>query len=206
MQTLAREVTYHPLLKQLVFSPLKEQASLRQKILGSIENVIVTTAKKVELGPFIEANQSDVILRVGIPKTSATLYITVTALVKIEFYINFVERDGDNVWTEMEVGMLTEDPYVSIKDTLKMLDSDNTLELRLFLDHEITEAYWQGGRVAMTVPSPLTNATSVILSTDSAGATLNVDNVTIWNMKPAWISKQELLAQEKSDNAGLAFQ
>ena len=30
--------------------------------------------------------------------------------------------------------MLTEDPYESFKDTLRLLKDDETLELRLFLD------------------------------------------------------------------------
>ena len=35
-------------------------------------------------------------------------------------------------------------------DTLHVRESDATLEVRVFTDHRIVEAFWQDGRVAMT--------------------------------------------------------
>ena len=35
-QTLPREVTWHPELQQLVFSPVEEQSSLRENVIGSL--------------------------------------------------------------------------------------------------------------------------------------------------------------------------
>ena len=36
-------------------------------------------------------------------------------------------------------------------DTLQLLESDRTLDIRVFTDNTILEVYWQGGRVAMTL-------------------------------------------------------
>ena len=207
MQTLAREVTYHPTLTQLLYYPLEEQASLRRGVLGTARDEDVVVGRGLTLGPWEHGNQSDVVLRVAVPEQAATLYVSVSAAVRIEFYVDFPGKAaGTAPWHEAEVGMLTQDPYASIKDTLRLLDDDRVLELRLLLDHTIAEAYWQGGRVAMTVPSPLEPSTSIALRTDTAGARVRVQSVTAWQMGSAWISREEALERasprEKVGSAG----
>jgi sucrose-6-phosphate hydrolase SacC (GH32 family) len=202
VQTLAREVTYHPGLEQLLFSPLKEQAALRGSQLSSVHNKMISIDQSLTLGPFPHGNQSEVQIFINIPNKQATLYVTVEAEVRIKFYVDFkgfAPTGSSNPkvvpapFHEVEVGMLTDDPYSSIKDTLRLLDDEEVLELRLFLDHTITEAYWQGGRVAMTASSPLTASTSITLSTDTPGAELQVQNISAWEMGSAWISEQAAL-------------
>ena len=194
VQTLAREMTYHPVLKQLVFSPLAKQSSLRGDKLGASRDDIVSIAKPLTLGPWPHGNQSDIIIHVTIPRRQATLYVSITAAVRVKFYIDFQNPPSSSTpWTEVEVGMLTDDPYPSIKDTLRLLHNDTSLELRLFLDHEVVEAYWQGGRVAMTVSARLTQSTAITLATDTVGAQLHVSNVTAWEMGSAWVTAEEAL-------------
>ena len=36
-------------------------------------------------------------------------------------------------------------------DTLHLLESDTTLDIRVFMDNTILEVYWQNGRVALTL-------------------------------------------------------
>ena len=207
VQTVARQVTYHPTLQQLLFYPVPALDSLRGPLLGSARGQTVTPGKPVSLGPWTEGNQSDVLVRVRVPSTPTTLYVSVTAEVRVEFYINFpgtaaaaaaaaaAGQGGDEApWAEAEVGLLTADPYVSFKDTLRLLPTDKVLELRLLVDHAIVEAYWQGGRVAMTVPAPLTESTRIALTTDTAGASLAVD-VDVWYVESAWIGKDEALSR-----------
>ena len=109
---------------------------------------------------------------------------------------------------EVEVGMLSEDPYPSFKDRLRLLHDEESVTLRLFLDHTITEAYWQQGRVAMTVSSPLTpSTTSIALRTNATASgdaeqeqSLVVESATAWSMAPAWISNEEALSRRQGGN------
>lgn len=61
------------------------------------------------------------------------------------------------------------------------------LERRLLVDHAIIEACgrWQGGRVAMT---------SIVLATDTAGATMEAAEVGVWHVQSAWVGKAEVLS------------
>eukprot|EP00940_MAST-03C_sp_MAST-3C-sp2_P000798 g798.t1 len=202
VQTLAKEVTYHPLLKQLLFAPLEEQASLRGEVLNtSTPRDTVSTDHSLTFGPWAHGSQSDVVMNVRIPNQEATLYVSVRAAVRIMFYVNFRAFDTNSESThQVEVGMLTEDPYPSVKDTLTLLSNDTSLEIRLIMDRTITEAFFQRGAVAMTIPTPLENATSIELSTDTAGAVLKIYNVSAWRMRSAWVSNEEVLGlREKGD-------
>jgi hypothetical protein len=49
-------------------------------------------------------------------------------------------------------------------DTLRLLPSEKSVELRVFSDHSFIEAFFQRGRVAMTVPSTLGQPDSGYLS------------------------------------------
>ena len=197
VQTLAREVTYHPDLQQLLFTPLAEQATLRQGVLGKAEQETITSEASLVLGPWPHGNQSDIVIHVSIPTEEATLRISIDAEARIEFYVKFngasSDREIPTSFEEVEVGMLTEEPFENITDTLRLLNDDKVLELRLLLDHTITEAYWQGGRVAMTAASPLTNSTSLSIFTDTADISLEVLNVYAWEMGSAWISNEDAL-------------
>jgi hypothetical protein len=167
-----------------------------------------TPDKPLSLGLWAEGNQTDVLVRVRVPATPTTVYISVKAEVKFEFYINFpgtstANRSDETPWAAVEVGLLTADPYVSFKDTLRLwaVDQvlelrllvdhaigDQVLELRLLVDHAIVEAYLQGGRVAMTAPAPLTERTSIVLSMDTAaGATVEIEGVEVWHVRSAWV-------------------
>ena len=158
VQTVARQVTYHPILRQLLFYPLLALASLRGRVLGSMQGKLVTTDKNLTLGPFVEGNQSDVLVCLRVPANPTTVCVSVTAEVRIEFYIDFpgalaATNEGEP-WSEAEAGLLTVDHHKrhikDIKDTLRLLPGEEVLELRLLLDHAITEAYWAGGRVVQS--------------------------------------------------------
>lgn len=200
VQTLAKQVTYHPVLQRLLFAPLKELAELRGEALSTLtRGHIVTTERNLTLGPWTQGAQSDVVISVRIPNRQATLYVSVSAAVRIKFYVDFQAFDASTAPThQVEVGMLTDDPYPSIKDTLTLLSNDECLEIRLIMDNTVTEAFFQRGAVAMTVPTPLEKMTSVELSTDTAGAAFQVKNASAWRMGSAWISSEAALALRTS--------
>eukprot|EP00912_Choanoflagellata_sp_UC4_P000980 UC4_evm2s607 len=196
VQTIAREVTYHPTLQQLLFSPLEEQASLRQEVLGTAQNKFVSSKQNIDLGPWQYGNQSDILIRFSPPNKPATLYISISASVHIDFFVKFTYTtiSSKRPWWNVEVGVLIDNPYHKITDNLRLVKEDQVVELRLLLDHTVVEAYWQSGRVVMTVPVLLTHSTSLTLSCDTAQSHIFVENVTAWKMGSAWVSKEEILA------------
>ena len=52
-QTMPREVTWHPQLQQLVYSPVDEQANLRGAVMGSIEGKALTANISTSLGAIL---------------------------------------------------------------------------------------------------------------------------------------------------------
>merc|ERR1712048_416822 len=71
------------------------------------------------------------------------------------------------------------------KDTLRLTPSEKTLELRIFADWTFLEAYFQKGRVAMTVTEALKDDTEASLTTT---APVTVQEVIAYPMKSIWVS------------------
>ena len=77
-----------------------------------------------------------------------------------------------------------------------MLSSDKHIAVRLFLDTAVVEAYFMGGRVAMTIPvSPNTSDWSVALEADAGGAVRL--NATSWRMGGIYVTREEVLAMPR---------
>merc|ERR1712046_445715 len=73
-----------------------------------------------------------------------------------QFFIDYVPPvKGDSI-SKATVGILGEGT-----STLKLLATDETLDMRLFVDQTLTEVYWMGGRVAMTANTPGVSAADV---------------------------------------------
>ena len=45
----------------------------------------------------------------------------------------------------------------------------------------------------MTVPSPLTPSTSIILATDTSDARVLVENATAWEVRSSWVDREGLI-------------
>eukprot|EP01052_Picozoa_sp_SAG31_P007003 SAG31_NODE_329_length_17643_cov_10.377793_8_plen_407_part_00 len=72
-----------------------------------------------------------------------------------------------------------------VSDTLRLLPSERYVELRMFVDHTVAEAYFQGGRVAMTSATALDDTAHVLLTTE--GASVDVE-VTMYKMRSIWVT------------------
>ena len=80
-------------------------------------------------------------------------------------------------------------------DTVTMLDSDTHIAVRLFLDTAVAEAYFMGGRVAMTIPvAASTTDWSVAIG---ASAAARLSNATSWGMSSIYVTKEEVLAMPR---------
>jgi len=94
-QTMPREVTWHPELQQLVFSPLEEQAKLRRSpSLASLSNVSLSAGAQQSLGDWSPGvgSQSEVSATFAVPAKATTFGIgmlTKNGLPTYEAYVQF---------------------------------------------------------------------------------------------------------------------
>merc|ERR1712194_587490 len=91
------------------------------------------------------------------------------------------------------------------KDVVPLLPSDTELELRLFLDSNtagnksfgVAEAYFMGGRVAMTVPldmSALSGSSAWKATVAATSGSVTVLNGTSWSLSSIWVTPEDVLA------------
>lgn len=191
-QSLAREVTWNPELQQLVYSPVEEQEKLRTGVIGTLKTQELSPGKHVAFGlPKQVGNQSEVIVSFHRPAAAANLSVQVMAGTTrgtqdkrgIEFFVEYVPPSGKGV-SEVKVGS------GNAVDTLKLSPNDKTLDMRLFVDNTFTEAYWMGGRVAMTIPTRATEEADVVVSVDEASVKLA--SATVYRVGSIWVSPEEV--------------
>jgi len=195
-QTLPREVTWNPELQQLVYSPVEEQKELRAGIIGSLKEQVLTANKTLNLGlPKQLGNQSEVIVSFQRPSVATHLSVKVMATAQgtgVEFFVDYVPPSNNGV-SSVRVGSGT------TVDTLKLSPNDKTIDMRLFVDNTFTEAYWMGGRVAMTIVTAATEDADVTVGTDQTGVTLA--SATVWKVGSIWVSPEEVKKTPRMDGA-----
>lgn len=84
-------------------------------------------------------------------------------------------------------------------DVLRLLPTEKTLEIRLFSDWNFVEAFFQRGRVAMTVPSTLPQYPTGLsdladLALTVTGAAVTAAAVDVFPMKGIWASPEQVKA------------
>jgi len=284
--TMPREVTWHPELQQLVFSPLEEQDSLRGAVIGSVPTQTLTQGKEASLGiQGTKGNQSEVVVSFERPSAATRLAVTVmtspsstlpepyarempnwdmsggdynvsnvnytdfktceaacdadarcgawtyvvrgplyascclktqwgsasqkascTSGVKKPgqlasgsvFYVDYVPpQDGSSVSTVTVGGP-------SKTDKLKLLASDKSIDIRLYVDNTFTEAYWMGGRVAMTAKTPQSqkDVAGVTVSADQEGVKLLAAQA--WEVGSIWVTPDEVKNTPRRDSTFVA--
>jgi len=113
-----------------------------------------------------------------------------------QFFVDYVPpASGANV-TEVKVGAVG-----GKTDTLKLLASDETIEMRLFVDNTFTEVFWMGGRVAMTTTTPASQQADVTVSSDKTGTTLA--SAKAWQVGSIWVSPEEVLNTPRLDGSNI---
>lgn len=81
----------------------------------------------------------------------------------------------------------------SVKDMLRLLPDEKTIEFRVFSDATFVEVFFQAGRVAMTVPLALSEDSRVALT-----STISVNaDVTAYPMKGIWVSPEDVRKQPR---------
>merc|ERR1712194_567044 len=77
----------------------------------------------------------------------------------------------------------------STKDTLRLLPTEKEVEIRVFNDWTFLEAYFQKGRIAMTVVAAFNDDTAVSLSSTAA---VTASAVTAYPMNSPWVTEDEV--------------
>lgn len=92
-----------------------------------------------------------------------------------------------------------------MEDTLVLLGSDDSITLHAYVDNTFLEAYWQGGRVAMTANIDVTPAAAAMagmslfnVASGNAGTVISVEKVTAWHVNSIWVSPDDVLATPRS--------
>ena len=225
--SLGREVVYNVDLQQLEFAPLEEQKSLRSIQLANVSKTDVLegwefmsrgwgpgAGRQIEivasfsLQSILKApSMFGVVALTGQQKSNTNgvyFYLNITTeTINCMRMIASGGEDGKSNTCNIFVGALKQgqrgpsNPLFS--DTLRISPAEDSIELRVFVDQTFHEAYWQNGRVAMTVNNPQ-QATAlqydgVALRKDFGEVKLEFLN--IFQVDSIWISKTELLDQMK---------
>jgi len=114
------------------------------------------------------------------------------------FYVDYVPpKDGSSVSTVTVGGP-------SKTDKLKLLASDKSIDIRLYVDITFTEAYWMGGRVAMTATTPQTqkDVADVTVSADQSGVKLL--SAKAWSVGSIWVTAEEVKKAPRPDGSIVA--
>jgi len=193
VQTMPREITWHPELQQLVYSPVEEQDTLRTKEIGHFVGHLDSN-KSASLGlPKNVGNQSEVTVSFSRPTADAILGVTVMA-----------SKDGTS-------GTLFTVDYKAnanvaqvggggVHDTLHLLDSDKSIDMRIFVDNTFAEVYFQGGRVAMTVNTPASDDADITVSSSISQVSAKAKS---WSVSSIWVTPKEVLHTPRLDGKPL---
>ena len=211
-QSLPREVTWHPELQQLVFSPVEEQAQLRGAIIGSIAprtSLPSSAATALALGlPAQKGNQSEVRVsfdRASLPHSPVRLSVHVMADVSrgkpgTEFYIEYAPTTPAGMGAAGRAAGEVQSVTVGGGGTtaqLNLLPGDKNIDLVLYVDNTFTEAYWMSGRAAMTVVTPTSGGMDdVTLCANDTGVTASA---TAWEVRDIWVTPEEVKNMPRRD-------
>jgi len=178
LQTLPRSLTYHPGIKRIVFSPAEELVTLRTGPIGQLKKTDLSPGTKV---PIAVSDATDLELFFEIPINATTLSVTIgNAVVELDF----VPSPGSDPYSVLvHAGGATED--------LWLLPDDSVLAMRIFLDGNVGETYWQGGRVVITFPATTTTKSATI---QSIKADAKLINATAFGMRSIYTTPDEVLA------------
>lgn len=189
-QTLPREVTFNVAARTLQQYPIEELKALRgDPAYGPKTGVAIASGAEVDLGlPGSVVPTSETLATFKLPSTAATFGITIGPLNCTVAYKPSVADATDDAYVEapLTCGKLT--------DTLRILKSETTVELRIFADVTFVEVFAGKGRVAMTITEPITSDTTVTLT--ATGADLTAD-VAAYPLKSIWVTPDAVRKQKR---------
>ena len=199
MNSLARETNYDPLLRRLTFFPIEEYDELRGDVLATAGETWLVPGSDVDLGLPEEAGlQSELRASFDMPDEATRLgvkVITGSPLVDdaaIEIFFDFAPNaNGTDVW-DVAVGFASKNgdrvPDGGKSAPMALKKTDKTLDLAVWTDHTVIEAFFMAGRSFWTIPlscDAVGNNTKQGISVYANG-TAKVKSATVYAVKSIW--------------------
>lgn len=190
-QNLPREITFNAAARTLQQYPIKELQALRGK------PVSTSAPGPVKLPPGT-ANHSEIVATFTLPETAATLGVMVSgadnATTCSVDYVPGAKHVNVSCSSSAPCfgrGHLLPDGTTSFfKDTVSILSSETTFEIRVFSDATFLEVFFQKGRAAMTIPAAMSATTELsVLAPVKVGV-----NATAWPMRGIWVTPDAVRA------------
>ena len=203
VQTIPRDMTYHPGLKRIVFAPVVEMLQLRTDQLDAEGNRTIGGGAPLELKV---SSKCEIAISFELPATAANIEISLphgNAIV-----VNYTTPSssqspslsgaaGTN-WTAGGAWMFN----VSYKtttslftDELPMLAGDSHLSIRLFIDSHIAEVYFMGGRVVLT--SNIVDLDSIQTVQVSSSSDIRLSAATVYGMGDIHVGVDNVLDERR---------
>ena len=193
---------YHPGIKQIVYTPAEEIEELRDATpLATLQTTALAAGKPVALA----ANSAcDIAVSFARPAGNATLSVNVGASSAGDGGSGSVQvvytQEASSLYyvSVMYVPTRSGNTFAGapkvIKDKLPLLAEDSTIDVRVFVDGTVGEAYFMGGRVAFTFELGKTSAFAGIVS--SAAGSLS--SASAWGMNNIWTTTDDVLATPRA--------
>ena len=282
--SLAREVTWHPELQQLVFSPLAEQDQLRGASVASVGRRVLAAGSVHVLSDHGEGAQAEVEVTFELPERNASLGVSVMAGADpstsgMLFFFEFSPRptltaqhtitvgsvnlsissqyaqwmpnkvlpccgqygqtnltnahsckqgcaadEKCEAWTFQPIAKRSTGRCTKLKfvyntaqtmwrppldavgstsgvrspskllggktDTLRLSPHEKTLSLRVYVDNDMAEAFWQHGRVVMTRQAAPTEEAGIALHAIDGAV---VEQADVWRVNDIWVAPEAVL-------------
>lgn len=183
-QTLPREITFNAVTHTLEQAPIEELSGLRGPAALSKSNINIqpNVSVPLSLGAGV-SKQSEIVVTFPLPATAATFGLVIGTTSCTVTYTPPASLTGQP-WVEVPVAC------GAVKDSLRLSTSstagnavESMVELRVFTDNTFFEAYFQRGRVAMTVASPMDDSTRLSIISNKA---MTLPSVVAYPMKSIW--------------------
>ena len=198
-QTLPRAITFNPIARLLQQAPIEELKELRGTPTVSAFHVPVGPASVDLKVDAHVASQSETVVSFALPTTPTTFGVSLgPSASQLECTIDFVPNaNASAAYYDVGVacGKVTDTLRLRrFADTLRLLATEKSVELRLYSDATFVEAFFQQGRVAMTVDATFGADSTVSLV---ATAPLVASEVHVYPMRQIWTTPEAIKAQPR---------
>lgn len=199
-QTLPRLVTFNPDLRQLEWTPVPEQDSLRKEQLAMLADMRLLGDLDLKL-PQGSASQSE--LEVVFDLSGVEQGVFGVRLLRsdglpsngVHFFANYSGRKLSSSWSD--VAVIVQDANNSrFTDVLRLHPKEQQLSIRLYMDNTFSEVYFQDGRIAMTVPTADISKASLALT---ATTPIMLKSARAWSVGDIWVSPERVLSTPRLD-------
>ena len=190
IQTLPREVTYHPGLQRLVYSPVAEMLQLRTAKLDSASAVPVLAPLTLRASAHCELE-----LTFARPPSATNIEVRLPhgAAVTVNYTLPTTPEESVEGAGTLPEAWMVQVSLGGFNDSLPLLADDTSLTMRVFLDGFVAEAYFMGGRVALT--SDLVDLGGVTNVQVASTAKVTLNKAVVYAMGDIHVDVEEVLTR-----------